>query len=417
MWHSRSRDALVFLVLSLLALSRLESRGVGDVNLWLNWIHNSETHGLIPGYERNVADYPPLSSVLLWLAARAGRSLGASEFTALKVSLYLFLIGTAAGFWLWCRKRLLASAVLAALTLSSVSLGYLDVYMAPPFLLALWALERRRPLLFSLAFGLSCLVKWQPLITAPFLLFYALAHARSEERRVRHMLALIVPGAMLAVAAVSLFGVEVLRSFGRSMAHGALSANALNANWIATHALHVFTPETYGPLVGGYATYIHPAPCGLTLVSQLVFAGAYLTCLVRFVRSGRTFRELIRYSLTGYLAYFILNIGVHENHLFLAVILAAVGAAVDDERWSRFALWAIVANVNLLLFYGIDGSVSPSSRVVGVDLALPFACVAVGLFLRELRLSRPVTADPVEGEDAQALLGREVAGQDLRDRR
>jgi heme/copper-type cytochrome/quinol oxidase subunit 3 len=50
----------------------------------------------------------------------------------------------------------------------------------------------------------------------------------------------------------------------------------------------------------------------------------YAVAVFAFMKREKTLTNLIRYSLAGYLAYFIFNTGVHENHLFLAAILSSI---------------------------------------------------------------------------------------------
>jgi hypothetical protein len=52
------------------------------------------------------------------------------------------------------------------------------------------------------------------------------------------------------------------------------------------------------------------------------FVAFYVWAWVASVRQPKSFGRLLRFSLVGYLAYFTFNTGVHENHLFLAVIVA-----------------------------------------------------------------------------------------------
>jgi hypothetical protein len=94
-----------------------------------------------------------------------------------------------------------------------------------------------------------------------------------------------------------------------------------------------------------------------------------------------SFAGTVECSLAGYLSYFIFNIGVHENHLFMATILAVLAAALaPDKRW-RAVLVIGLSNLNLIAFYGFTGSPLPFSPVVGADISIIFSAVNVLLFL------------------------------------
>ena len=55
-----------------------------------------------------------------------------------------------------------------------MALGYSDIYFAPALILSLWMLKEGRWLWFSLSFAVGALIKWQPMIIAPFCLLYIL---------------------------------------------------------------------------------------------------------------------------------------------------------------------------------------------------------------------------------------------------
>jgi len=95
------------------------------------------------------------------------------------------------------------------------------------------------------------------------------------------------------------------------------------------------------------------------------------------------------------------NIGVHENHLFLASLLAAALYWTDPTFFSTFATWALLANLNLFIFYGLDGQGLPFNRVIGVDLPVVFSLVSLACFSLLLkaalvsRACRPPRSAPV----------------------
>ena len=79
----------------------------------------------------------------------------------------------------------------------------------------------------------------------------------------------------------------------------------------------------------------------------------------------------MRFALLGYVAYFIFNVGVHENHLFLATLLAPILWLVEPRRWPLAAGVIVASNLNLLVFYG--AFMRFPRTIGGIDLALPLA--------------------------------------------
>jgi hypothetical protein len=257
----------------------------------------------------------------------------------------------------------------------SVGLAYLDVYYAPFLLLALHALRQERWRLFGLAYAVACLVKWQPLVLGPFLFAYVWKRGPAAFRQA--LAFALLPAAILFL----LFGPEMLQALLRALGHRGLSSNALNLWWLVTHALHAAWPAAFGPLQQeGVAGHIYSPYGALAQIAvlRLPFVLAYGAVFVSAWRRPPEFSRLLSHALVGYLAYFMLATGVHENHLFVAVLLAAVLAAPDRSR-SAFLTWASVFNVNLWVFYGAAGR-APMGRVLGLDLALPLAALNLWLF-------------------------------------
>ena len=62
------------------------------------------------------------------------------------------------------------------------------------------------------------------------------------------------------------------------------------------------------------------------------------------------------YSILGYLTYFQFNHGVHQNHLFIVVLLLFILVAKDKSFYKAAIFWAVLFNVNLVIFYGIGGN-------------------------------------------------------------
>jgi len=375
----------LFLLTNLAALSLLHAPGASDVGVWMEWLRNVDTYGIASGYEANHESYPPLSSVILFVVAKVSRLLQVDTFMGFKLSVAAFLLLTSLVFFKWTGSLLFTTLLQFALILNSTALGYIDVYFAPALILSLWALQRRNLLLFTVLFSTSCLIKWQPMIIAPFLLFYILNVNRMENwKQIDYkslMKFVLLPLLLVLALVLSVFGLEPIRAFGRALVEDDLSGNALNFNWVLTHLFHTFYPHIFGDLVDGHSIVILTRDLRIVAVPQLMLFVLYAVTFVAFLRREKTFENVILYSLIGYLAYFMFNTGVHENHLFLASILAAILLWIDRSYSLTFVIWSLIANMNLFIFYGIDGRGLPFSRVVGVDFAFLFSIVNVLVFV------------------------------------
>jgi hypothetical protein len=378
---------MIFLEI-LFALVLLRSPGTEDVNqYWMRWIEGVLKYGLIEGYRLNAGDYPPGSSVILLLVARIAATCSIDVFLSFKISLVVALLCSTLCYWSWTLDATLAGLLAFSLLLNGVALGYLDTYFAPTLILSLWALQRKKTGLFSLLFSVSCLIKWQPLIIAPFLLLQATSLSKGHGNDWRAIggvwLRLIAPALGVILLAVVTFGYQpIAASLHDALNHRFLSGNALNFNWLVTYLLRALHPEEYGAIVNGIVYSIDiDSSAGWVRAIKLVFILFYLGALWRFFKMRPSFGGVIECSLAGYLSYFIFNIGVHENHLFLATILAAIAAALARDKRLRAILIIALSNLNLITFYGLTGTAFPYSPVVGIDVSLIFAGANVLLFL------------------------------------
>jgi hypothetical protein len=384
----RIQVALVAILVALVTLTFLGSPGTPDVRIWKKWVTNSESLGVEAGFTADNADYPPYSSVILGTAGRVFRSFGVDTFGAVKLAILLFLVLTSVLFWLWTRDLWLTVILHLSLLLNSVALGYIDIFVAPSLLLSMWAIKEKRLALFTVFYSLACLTKWQPIIIAPFLLLYILDVNRLTEWKQipfkRLALNVLLPATAIMFLTLSVFGVQALSAaFENALGNKYLSGNALNFSWIVTHLLHVFYPASFGGLLGGRATYITTSSLDVTIVPKILFFLSYAVALVSFLRGQKTFENLVNFSLLGFLAYFIFNTGVHENHLFLATILSVILFWVNRAHLFLTIMTILMSNVNLILFYGINGTGLGFSRVLAgtVDTALLLSVVNVSFFL------------------------------------
>jgi hypothetical protein len=380
------RSAIGLLVLvNLIAASFLYSPGTEDVDTLYRWTEEITAYGVSGGFVHSGADYPPLAFVFLATVAELAHALGIGWFIALKSSVLLFLAATSACFYWFTRNLILTAGFELALVVNSVALGYIDVYFGLFVIAALFLLQRGNLSLGLVLFTTSCFIKWQPLIIAPFIGIYVLAVARDGPDGNGRLRRVIAPFALSAVVVVipvfAFFGASVFDALRRIMSYRYISANALNLGWIHTWALHLTQPDKYGVLRSGHIDLI-VAPDALTaLPEKMLFYATYALVLIVFARQKKTFKRLIAYSMLGYMSYCLFNTGVHENHLFLVPCLAWILVSLDPDYLVRCINLSIIANANLLLFYGLFGQPLPFARVIaGVDITLCFAVANLCLF-------------------------------------
>ncbi|MBI5715310.1 MAG: hypothetical protein HZC38_18085 [Chloroflexi bacterium] len=244
----------------------------------------------------------------------------------------------------------------------------------------------------SLWFAIAIFIKWQPLIILPHVVLYVLLRSGAFGERPPRVFADFIHALLMIVAPLLavfsflyyIFSSEIVISFYKALGsqHPYLSANALNLGWLTSYFLHVYAPNIYGPLRDGGNYIINQSVSqSVFIVHKGFFILFYFFSLFAFLRAKKTFRNLVLFSLLGYLAYFEFNTGVHENHLFLSVLLA--GYLLLWGYWKPFSFLAVLSNLNLFVFYGIDGRGLVFSRLVGgIDITVAFAILScIGYFV------------------------------------
>jgi hypothetical protein len=374
------------------AFAFLNSPGTDDLYIWIGWTDQTAKHGLVEGYRNAQSDYPPLSFAILTATVKTAPKLNLNGRTGIKLALFLTLVLTIALFFAYMRNVLFTAFLGLSLILSSVGLVYLDIFFAPFLIAALWALHKQKLLLFAIFYILACLIKWQPIVLAPFLVLYLLNINRVKDFRAipwrRILLQVAAPVVAIVGAVLAIFGLShVLDSLWKALNYPVLSAQALNANWLLTYFLNIFNPATYDHLVSGMPTLIVEQQGFLAGLPRLLYWPILVTVLILWFRTAKTFENLLLFLLLGYVTHFTFAVGAHENHLFIAVIISALLAAVNMRYLPLFVIWSLVANINLFIFYGIDGQGLPFSRVVGgFDTSILLATINVVLFVSLLVL-------------------------------
>ena len=417
----------------------LPSRGSADLDTWKSW---SFTAAIDPLGLYGTGGNPPERRVLRWQEVT-----GTTEY--LPLGLYeLGFVGSVYrgidppyrdSLWLTCLIKmpgLLAELALVlvlltvgrrvldpkaadwmalaiwlnpAILLNGAALGYLDAQMAVPMVLAFIAVLAGRPGVAGVLAAASVLTKPQALFAGPALLLALLQQTRVPVRRA---LALSITGALSAAAAIVLPIVfhgawpNMVQAVGRAASHDMLSGFGANAWWVVTWIVRslyaapeigwveAFTTPVRILEIGRFVEigFFDPKPYAAVLVLALT---AWCCWRNRHNRSPATWAFVAGWTV---LTYFVWNVPVHENHLYLAVPLFALAAALDLRYRPTFWTVSILCALNMYLFYGLGYKWSPmlGRTWTGIDPTVILALVTCGVWLRltsrTLSLPRPPEA-------------------------
>jgi len=385
------------------------TRGTVDVELWLTWMRQVTASGPRLGYLQIHADYPPGASAALWIMGQIAALVHVDPRIVLKLSLLICLLATVAMLLAASGRAGLSLLTYAALVLNSVGLMYLDILTAPFIVGAVWAAAAGRVPVMTGLLTCACLMKWQPIFVVPFAAIYVwrLRSPGSDANwRRQTVLAITIPLA-IALGVIAFYGYPAFYdALNRAGHHNDLSNFGANPLWVLTWWFEwtarpgnpTLSPEGLVVILGASRPIIRV----LSLVSLVTYAAV----LRAYWRSGdRTVGAFVRFSLAGYLVYFLLSVGVHENHLFLANLLGVIVAWQEPDRLWVAAVLAIAANLNLVVFYGWQGH---ADRLVGgVDISTwVAAAISVSVAIVAVRLARSKARLP---GPVQKILARENA--------
>lgn len=413
----REMGILLLVLTVILSFIMIRSPGTEDVTTFLYWTEIVYRNGLVAGYSKIISElyffYPPLSVTILYITRSFGNTLGLSPLMSFKVTILTFQLLSTGIVLLLSGSYWVAAALNASLLLCGVGLGYMDVCVAPFLILAFWAFQSRRDVLGAALFLIACLIKWQPLILIPFIGVYLfeISDLRSCLHVVRRRLfwQLVILVAMTIALLSWLFGLAPARALHYAMSERFLSGNALNVPWIAGYFYELFFSSSF--LIQNELHHLQTSTSIYLLPFRIIFWTIFVVVVIRAIRVEKKYEYFLQFSIVGFLTYVMWNPSVHENHLFVPVILAYMLMLREYTPESRAITVVLTAmfNANLFMFYGVTGT-QLQSRVMGIDLSVILALLYVVAWLvlaaYAWRAAEPRKETDLskKGTDVQAML-------------
>lgn len=366
-----------------------------DINLWRQdgpKRHDASYKSVQPvlgaveaGYYHSMrTSYAPLGIMILGLFSKVADFLDISDLRAFKISLGLFLLGSASvmAFWQGKWQPALGVAAFLALLFNSMCLAYTDIYAIFFLFLSFYFLERQYFSTGGALFVISFFVKWQPIILAPLIVIYLLSRGTRTENLLKlSRLSTLASSLAAVLVAFLLFGSSLVTAFIRGTRDDVVSGHGLNFNWLYT----AFYEVTHGTLQQGLVQTIFPFTSHpfVYYVSRPLGILMYMASLIWYFFSDRSLISMVRAGLVCFLAYFTFWSGVHENHLIVAVALGICWAAMDRARILEAILLTLFCDLNMYIFGGAEGNGISFSTIVGWDVTVYLALfnVLFALFL------------------------------------
>jgi hypothetical protein len=364
-----------------------------------------------------IVDYPPASLLVSWAEGQLYRLLRPDMpnrplFNAI-VNLGPLLGSIAIAFLLYRsapgergRTRSLAFWLNPAVILAAPVLGGQDPLFGTVALAAVLALVAGRPVAATALVVAAGLVKPQGVLLLPTLLF-VMAREAPPRAWARAALAAVGVAALILLPWGSTgYLLSALDGGRRTLTQTALSAQGLNLWWIAGWAMD-WAREGPWPLarIHSVEAFRQWAGWDPRLPARALLAAATVANLMLMRRWPPTDRRIIPLSVILQVhAYAFFATSVHENHTFLAVVLAPLLLGVWPRAVALLTATSAFLFLNLFLVAGLGRRVTTLRFVeelrlaAGIDLgvvaALLHAALLVALFLWVARARAPAGATP-----------------------
>ena len=290
-----------------------------------------------------------------------------------------------------------------SMMLAGPILGYLDPLMALPALWSIVAAASGSSFAAGALLAVAYLTKAQAVFVIPVVAVTSWTAGRARSVALMASGAAIVSALVLAPFVAAGAWRNVLQGVGSLLRHDMLSADAANLWWIVTyvmravyavHDLGVWGAWTMTVRILGISRIVelgYPNPRPLA-TAAVVMASVWALWRVRHERGLTVLAASAAFIVH---AYFVLGVQVHENHLYLAVPLLAVAAAVHRSLRPVFFGVSAVFALNLFLFFGLGRDVPlPPRHLTILDTTVLVAvanCALVIVHARRLAgLESPV---------------------------
>lgn len=358
--------------------------GSADVRHFEQWIENALKYGLKDGFQLNTDMYPPYSTLILVSFAKLMDTF--SYLHIVRIALFCFYLLSVVIFDFLYKDHVISGVLFLSL-ITSFYMGYLDILFLPFLVLSFYFWDKKKYILYAICYSICCLIKFQAIIIAPFMLFYLISfHKKKIYCAWKEILKIGCSAITIIGLTLAVYGMELLNTLKVAMSQSTfyLSGNALNFPWLLQWGSEYFFPDKYLPLNNGRVALSPVAPAELSFSKYIFyFILIALLILLLFVpREKRDTKLLIKMCLIGYSAYFMLSLGTHENHLFVGMILAFLLIVYEKTKINTCILiiYSLMFNFNLLIFYIIPESII--KRVIcGIDITVPMALCNVICFL------------------------------------
>jgi hypothetical protein len=366
----KNYSEIIFLLLFFFytSLIFIYSEGTQNTNTQSDWVDHANKIGIIDGYKKNINTYPPFITVILkcFFDFLNYFTNDVKIFYGIKLAIFFFFFLSTFIIYFYTSNLKLTIFFILTFLISSIGLNDLDIIFAPFLILSIIFLKKKKLFFFSLFYCISILIKWQPIIIAPiFLIFISKYNWKDKinfisiKKYFNNIKICLVPIFLIFLIIFISYGfLPLAKSLYKSVTNNWLSGNALNFNWILTWFLKTYDSINYQPIIDGKINWIKINSFSFLAYSgKILFILTYITLIIKFINcKKKNIQNLLFFSATISFCYYILNTGVHQNHLFLSTLLFILAFNENKKFFIEMLATSIIFNINLFIFYGVTGT-------------------------------------------------------------
>ncbi len=370
-----SEKIFLIILLSFSSLIFFNTSGTIDVSIWLSWIKNVETHGIIKGYAIDRSVQPPFGSLIFFLFS----SIASSPLMGIKLSMYFFLFLSVIIIYFVTRNFWIAILLYVFFILNSVALQYHDIYYTPFLILSFHFINKNNCKMAILFFSIASLIKMQVFILFPFVVIHLIQidsiYNVTLIKIKKILFNVIIPIILIHSFIFVVYGMPYIKSFKRAFGNTPLSGQGMNIGWVITYIIELVSPEKIAGQNLILATVIWDKTIFHTIL-KISFAILYLVLLIKyFYMKEKKFEVFLLFLYGAFLTYFVINKGVHENHMHILVLISLFLYYLDKNNLIILIITGLFYNINLFIFYGYDGNGIPQQirMLLNFDITIGFS--------------------------------------------
>lgn len=396
LYEKKNEFFILIILLFYISIIFIKSQGTHNTEHWIEWIEYSNKFGIIEGYKYKVTTYPPLSTLILkfFYNLLSFFNPNITNFYTVKFSIFFFFFLSTFIIYFYASNFKITIFYIFTFLISSIGLNDLDIIFATFLILSFIFLKKNNLFFFTIFYGCSVLIKWQPIILAPLLLIYISKYKITDEINLINIKNYLINIKYCIIAffflCIIFFGnygfLPIIKSFYVSITHNYISGNALNFYWLITWFLKTYDSINYAPIIDGRMNWEKINSKNTIIYSgQILFLLTYIYLLLNFLfLKKRNLTNILLFCAVISFSYFIFNKGVHQNHLFLSALLFILVYIESNKFFTNMLITSIIFNMNLFIFYGPTGTLVVD-RVINksFDLTLIISILNI-LFLIKL---------------------------------